>query len=184
MTAIRFYFKGERAGALFQRSVYRQADAVRASVRGAAIDAASEIEARGSADIAAGGNFGVRWTTGLHADVSEGGGHIRIGVRHDVPYFPVFEYGAIIHGKPLLWIPLSFATDAQGKRARDYPGALFRVDRAAGKAPLLLSADDKQPKYFGKESVNIPSKFHIREIVRSVAGELRAMYNARIRGKH
>jgi len=35
-----------------------------------------------------------------------------------------FQFGKVIHGKPLLFIPFSFAKDAQGVNARDY-GPLF-----------------------------------------------------------
>lgn len=87
----------------------------------------------------------------------------------------------MISGKPLLWIPLDFASDAKGVRARDYPGRLFRVDRA-GKAPLLLSDDG--PKYFGKEQVRIPKKWHLRQIAAQVSRKMnsyfkRAMRNGR-----
>lgn len=179
MTAVRFYTDASRAGPLFRRSVYRQADRVRSSMRGAARDAADTIVALGQGDIARAGNFGSRWTDGLHADVTEGGGNIRINVTHDVPYWSVFEHGATIAGRPMLWIPLSFATDAQGKRARDFPGRLFRVDRKTGGAPLLLSAEDKEPKYFGADEVTIPKKFHLTEITRSIAQRFADIYRAR-----
>jgi hypothetical protein len=53
-----------------------------------------------------------------------------------------------------------------------------------GKAPLLLSARDKKPKYFGKLSVRIPKKFHILEIGREVARKLKEFYRVRMsRGK-
>jgi len=133
--------------------------------------AAVLIEDRGRADIANAGNFGRRWTEGLKATVTQGGGNIRIRVTHDVEYWTVFQYGKVIRGKPLLWIPLSFADDAQGVMARDFPAPLFRVDRQ-GKAPLLISADDGQPKYFGKEQVKIPKKFHLVEIAAEVSRDL------------
>jgi hypothetical protein len=146
-------------------------------MREAAKDAKNEIEKRGRADIAAAGRFGSRWTDGFRVSVSEGGGHVRIEAKEAVPYWSVFQYGAIIHGKPLLWIPLSFADDAQGVRARDYPGQLFRVDRKGGKAPLLLTpGSPAKPKYFGKEFVTIPKKFHLLEIIRDVAKNFRNLY--------
>ncbi len=153
---------------------------MRAAARGAAQDAAEEIEEKGAKDIASAGNFGSRWTQGLHAKVSEGGGNIRVSVTHDVSYFSVFETGKIILGKPLLWIPLSFADDAQGVNARDYPGVLFRVDRKDGGAPLLLAAGKPaQVKYFGIDQVVIPRKFHIAEIAREASRKLKQFYAAR-----
>lgn len=148
---------------------------------GQAGKAASElILQRGRADISSAGKFGSRWTTGLTAPVTVEEDKIVISVRQQVSYWRVFEYGHITKGRPLLWIPLSFASDAQGKRASEY-GALFRVDRKGGKAPLLLSVKDKQPKYFGKSQVRIPKKFHIVQITHDVAGEFDALYRSAIR---
>jgi hypothetical protein len=181
MVGIRVYIDSERAGPLFKRAVTRQGDRVRAAARAAAHDAADEIKTRGDADIKSAGRFGSRWTDGFHVDVTEGGGNIRIAATEDVPYWRVFEYGAIIRGKPLLWIPLSFASDAQGIRASEYPGRLFRVDRA-GKAPLLLTpGKPAKPKYFGKASVTIPKKFHLIEITRDVSRRVKDFYRNRFK---
>lgn len=174
------YVSGERIGPLFHRGVERQGNRIRTAMREASWDAANEIEALGADDIEAAGNFGDRWTEGLHADVSEGGGNIRISVWNDVPYWTIFEYGGIINGKPLLAIPLSFAADAQGLYARNFPGGLFRIDRKDGGKPLLLSIVDRQPKYFLTPSVTMPKKFHIRDIVRKVAGEMRDYFKDRM----
>jgi hypothetical protein len=96
----------------------------------------------------------------------------------------VFEEGRIIRGNPLLWIPLSFADDAQGVMARDYPGQLFRIDRA-GKSPLLMASGGPggkaQPKYFGRESVTIPKKWHLREIAKQVSRRLGEFYREAMR---
>jgi hypothetical protein len=180
MVALRIFIDSERAGALFTRKNQQDVQAVKGAMRAAADEAADEIVASGRADMASAGNFGsARWQQGLHSMVQAfDNGNVRVDIMHDVPYFRVFQYGAVIHGNPLLWIPLSFASEAQGVRARDFPGRLFRVDRKSGAAPLLLSADDKQPKYFGKESVRIPKKFHIIEIARTVSRKLGALYKA------
>lgn len=175
LTTLRVYFDSDRAGPKFERSVFRQADIVRQAARTTAKETADDILALGRADIQSAGRFGSRWTQGLHAEVTEGGGSIRIAVTHDVPYWRVFEKGAVIHGRPMLWIPLSFAADAQRVWARDYPGGLFRVDRP-GKAPLLLSRESKEPKYFGKEFVTIPKKFHLGEITRKAARQMKELY--------
>ena len=145
---------------------------------GAATDQLAEsMVEKGREDIASAGNFGSRWTTeGLTSDVSGSGTTRTITIREAVPYWRVFQEGAVVQGKPLLWIPLSFAPEAQGVSAKDYPGRLFRVDRKSGGAPLLLSADDKQPKYSGHESVRIPKKFHLVEIVTAEAKTFGALY--------
>ena len=178
MTAIRIWFDRERQGPVFRRSLYRKADQVRTAARATADDVAQQIVKLGQSDISRAGNFGTRWTEGLHADVTQGGGNIRISVTHDVPYFSVFEYGKVIEGKPMLWIPLEFAETAKGVRARDYPNPLVRVDRKAGGAPLLLDIGVRPavPTYFGKESVTIPQKFHIRDIAKEAARRMREVF--------
>lgn len=177
MTTIRLYFDGERAGQKFERSVTRQGARVRNAMRAAAFDASEEIRELAAADMAAAGDFGPRWTGGLNVVITEGGGNIRMAFNHNVDYFSVFQYGKVIEGKPLLWIPLSFAEDAKGVLARNFPGGLFRVDRSKkGKAPLLLSYATRQPKYFGKESVTIPKKFHVIEIIQDVAKRIPAFF--------
>jgi hypothetical protein len=181
--SVRFRFNGQQIGREFQGLVAKQyVRQVKSALGKAATETADEIEIRGRADIRSAGRFGRRWTDGFHAKVRLAGNRYTIQVFDDVPYFNIFELGGTIRGKPMLWIPLSFATDAIGIRARDYPGGLFRVDRKAGGAPLLLSIKDKQPKYFGKESVRMPKKFHIRRIVREEAGQIGKRFRENING--
>lgn len=181
MTITIKYENGAQLGAKFRERIKRYDEKRIRAIQSAARRAAEEIEVEGRADIAAGGDFkSSRWQDGLHAKVSfESRADLNIRVTHDVKYWVVFEEGRVIHGKPLLWIPLDFAGDAQGVMARDYPGQLFRVDRP-GKAPLLLAGGgkghDAEPKYFGKESVRIPKKFHLREIARQVSRRLNQFY--------
>lgn len=187
MTTLRLYFQGERVGPLLRRATERTGDKVRSAMRATAAEAAAEIVTRGVEDIqSAPGNWGTRWTEGLQAQVTEGGGNIRIAVTHNIPYFNVFERGAIIRGKPLLWIPLPGSAaesavwsegEGTGIRARDFPGRLFRVDRKRDGLPLLLTwTKPAVPMYFGKESVTIPKKFHIIEIARDVANRMRETF--------
>lgn len=178
---VRAYVDEKQVGALFQRSSDRLARKGRDAIRAAAQDVADEIVRTGRIDIRNAGNFGRRWEDSLEAnvDVSEGGGNVRVNVTMDIFYWRVFEYGATIHGKPLLWIPLSFADVPPGTYARDY-GPLFRVDRKNGGAPLLLSPIDRKPKYFGKESVTIPKKFHLREIAERAVRRLPLLWRARL----
>ena len=177
MTTVRLYFDGQKVGQVFERSVFRQGARVRRAVRAAAFDASEEIREQVASDIAGAGNFGSRWTRGLNISITEGGGNVRMAFSHNVPYFNVFQEGRVIEGKPLLWIPLSFAEDAKGVYARNYPGGLFYVDRRkSGKAPLLLSKRTKEPVYFGKESVTIPKKFHVIEIIKAVSKKLPALF--------
>ncbi len=185
MTELRIYLDGERVGPLFRRATERRGKVVRDAVRGAAQDAADEIEEQGREDIASAGNFGSRWTEGFNAKVTEGGGSIRIEVTEDVPYWSIFEFGAVISGNPLLWIPFSDAKDAQGVWPRDYPTPLFRVDSKGGALPLLFSWQPGEktpavPVYFGKEQVVEPKKFHLRDIIRKVVKQLPALFRERL----
>lgn len=151
-------------------------DKQRRAVAGTARRLSSEIETAGRANIAAGGNFkSERWQQGFRAVVSfQGAGNAIIRVIHAVSYWKVFEFGAVILGKPLLWIPLGFSQAGQLMvRARDFPGQLFRVDRKRG-APLLMNKDG--PQYFGKESVRIPRKWRLRDTVRRIARNTATYY--------
>jgi hypothetical protein len=182
MPELRFQFDGDAIGRRFNRAIRQQADRVKQALKGTAEDAKQEILKKGRADIASAGNFGSRWTDGLHVEVKQddASGDATIDVSHDVPYFLVHEKGALIRGKPLLAIPMSFAPDAKGVLARNYPGGLFRVDRKAGGAPLLLSRRTGEVKYFLRQQVRIPKRFHLLEIIRDVAKRMREFYFSRI----
>lgn len=178
MTALRITFKNEQLGSRVKRVMTRNGERVREAMRLTAQQAADEIKRLGDLDIRGAGKFSTRWTDAYTVKVGEGGGSIRIRVNMGIPYWRVFQFGAVIQGKPLLWIPLSFASDAQGVMARDYPAPLFRVNRKVG-APLLLTpGKPAQVKYFGIDQVRIPKKFHLREISANVAKTLQAKYRA------
>lgn len=176
MTITFKYENGDKLGRKFSYGVSKFREKAIKSAQAVARQCKDEIEYRGRNDIRAGGNFGsARWQEGFHAKLSyQSRGDMSIRITHDVPYWLVFEEGRTIYGKPLLWIPLHFATDAWGVRARDFPGKLFRVDRKNGKAPLLH--DGHEPKYFGKESVTIPKKWHLREITKDVSRSVNQKY--------
>lgn len=162
-----------------EAAAVRIKERIEKALAAAAEQLAENILQEGRSDISGAGNFGARWTEGLTAEV-DGDGNIRtITLRQAVPYWRVFQYGAIIQGQPLLWIPF----EKGGPRARDYPGRLFRVPRdptlmrrKGGGAPLLMSADDKQAKYHGHESVTIPKKFHLVEIARAQSKTMGALF--------
>lgn len=181
MSGLTIRFKNTRMGAQFKAAQTRTYQRIHAALGATATQAADEIKSRGDADIRSAGKFGPRWTDSFHSTARLRGADYSVLTSSDIFYFGVFEFGKVIHGQPLLWIPLSFAADAQGVRARDYPGGLFRVDRKRGGAPLLLSVATGQPKYFGRESVRIPRKFHIRDICKDVARKLKTIYSRNLR---
>ncbi len=182
---VRLFLAGERVGPQLARSASKNLRKIIDAERGAAEDVIDYVVPLASADISKAGKFGARWSDGFKGKRTEGGGFIKVtfSMPSDPPmkYWRVFEFGAVIHGKPMLWIPLSFAKDALGIRARDYPGKLFRVNRKNGKAPLLAVGKPFAPKYFGKESVTIPKKFHLTQIIREGAKKLKLFYSDRMK---
>jgi len=157
---------------------------VREAMHGAAAVTAQETQAKCRADIAKAGNFGTNWTNRLTSNVKDTATGVDVVTTYDGELWRTFQTGRVVRGKPLLWIPLSFS-DARGIRSSEYPGELVRVDRAGGKAPLLISTTDGQPKYFGKESVTIPKKFHLIEIAQAEGAEIGNRYEqsfARLHG--
>ncbi len=123
-------------------------------------------------DIAGAGKFGSDYTDQLSVTV-EG---TKITTRIDAPGAALFERGGVIHGKPLLWLPIS-GTDAEGIQASNYGDKLFSVNRKAGGVPLLFSVKDHAPKYFGVPSVTISKKFHIAEIEQRVMAGFREIFD-------
>jgi hypothetical protein len=175
---------GENIGRQLSQRAKQWSDRIIRATRDAARETAAFIKEEGDRDISEAGNFGPRWNEAFRATVQESdqGRVININVTFAIPYWTVHEYGAVIKGRPLLWIPFSDAADAQGVNARDYPGRLFRVprdpdemQRKDGGAPLLFSYDG-EPKYSGHESVTIPRRFHIRDVIRSSAIVFRGLY--------
>lgn len=160
---------------IIQRNTQTNVVRLQAALSAAANMAASMIEEGARDDIASAGNFGSRWTEGIHCRVDPlSDMTYQLTTYHDIPFADVFEEGATIIGHPLLWIPLS-GTDAEGISASDYPGALVSGNKNT--KPLLFSVADKMPKYFGTESVTIPQKFHIGEVVTSVMSNFRQVFD-------
>jgi hypothetical protein len=139
----------------------------------------SMIKTAADADISSAGNFGPRWTDGLHVNIEGAAPNMRLYMTHDIDYASIFQEGGTIQGNPLLWIPLS-GTDAAMNRARamDYPGGVRggRGGRKGGR-PLLFSVTDHKPKYFGVDSVTIPKKFHLEDDVNNVMSNFRSVFS-------
>lgn len=171
---------GDKVGTNFRKKVSKFSERQIKAVQTAANEATDAILIEGRENIAAGGNFSSqRWQEGLQVKKSfRGRADVVLRITHAVKYWKVFEYGARILGKPLLWIPLDFARVPKGLRAKDYPEPLFRIDRP-GKAPLLLSKSG--PKYFGKESVTIPRKWHLRSTIAKVSRRMNRFYKEAMR---
>jgi len=108
-------------------------------------EAADVAKARGRASIAAAG-FSKKWQNALRTNVyPRGRDSMRAAalIYHKVPYAQVFEEGAIIHGKPLLWLPLPNAPFGSGgkrispSKFRQQTGSPLYAIRRPGKPPML-----------------------------------------------
>lgn len=164
---------------------------------GAISDAASILKTKVRADIAAAG-FGPKWQSALRVNTypAKPSMGAALFLFHRIPYSDVFEEGATIRGKPLLWLPLHDAPKGASGRAISarqliathaggYTG-LIPV-RRAGRAPLLfgVTADKKRspkPLYVGISSVTIRKKFHVASITQEVANQLPDLYSKNLKG--
>jgi hypothetical protein len=140
-----------------QKGALQTAAQVRARMLETANAASAEILQRGRADISGAGKFGSRWTQGLTADISEQKDTVTITVREAVPYWTVFQYGKVIHGRPLLY---------------------FKPDR-----PILVRGKETNPAVISKYSVTIPKKFHLIEICHDVGQRLGQLYRVTTSGR-
>lgn len=179
--ALRIVFADPKASVQYKAAMTRTLRGIARASSLATRASAKLIRSRGQADIAQAGQFGARWQEGLIVEATPASGFFisnQITIGHDQIGARNFEFGGTIQGKPLLWIPLSFS-DAKGKRAKDYPGGLFRVERKSGGPPLLLSRLDHKPKYVGKPRVVIKQKWHLRDISENVmSSEFPTLYNS------
>jgi len=161
---------------------------VRDAMREAAMETRDFMMARGAEDIAEAGNFGERWQEAFTVDTEETQRTIRLTARMDakeppVIYWPVFEYGKTIEAKNAsgyMWLPFIGATGVRDQDGsiwpRDYGTEnLYRRTSKAGNE-VLFDRETNEPKYLGKESVTIPKKFHLHEIMREEAVKAKAAF--------
>lgn len=177
----------------------------------AATDAILEVrqtfETAARANIAAAG-FSRRWQTGYRVLKFPRGAKPAIDVAafgyHKIGYANVFERGAKVSGKPLLWLPLPGAPKKIGREKvtpklyAQKVGPLQYVSRP-GKAPLLLGKKSGRgkklslkslrrgasgagktsmvPLFVGLKAVSIGSKFDISAVAERVAARLPEIYH-------
>lgn len=182
-------FRVERRG-----SFKSLADDIRepiATAATAAVRQASEIAKRdGRASIASAG-FSAKWQKALQDKVfPEQGTSMSPAavIFHKIPYANVFEDGAIIAGKPTLYLPITGAPlpTARGGRKMtpklyvQQVGPLVPIKRPG--RPTLLAGKGKGtkgkvvPLFFGISTVSINQKFKIVEAVRRAAARLGEFY--------
>lgn len=164
---------------------------------GALVQVANDAVAEGKKQIAASGRFsdslrrtlraGPTWVTGLKArmqDAKTGGGESSLQAKaivfHEIGLAGIFEFGATIAGKKLLWIPLN----PRAPPARRSGKALVSGITVKGTPALFDAADpkrDRKPLYIGVPTVRIPKKWHIIEIVRKHFQQLGRLFLNRIK---
>jgi len=82
----------------------------------------------------------------------------------------VFQEGATIKGKPLMWIPTRKGTPPPGKSGKKLTFGTIKG------VPLAFDAEDhnrkRKPLYIGVPRVVIPKKFHLNEIIEANAEKI------------
>jgi hypothetical protein len=149
------------------------------AAQGAVKDAAAEAVKQGRAQIAAAG-FSARWQRGLQSKFLPGDPDkpARL-IFHRVGFMSVFERGATISGKPLLWLPIEENLPASVHSPRQYGGKL--VSATIGGKPFLFSPDDyKKALFVGVKQVKIRKRFALLDLFKSVAARLPEFLKKRI----
>jgi hypothetical protein len=135
-------------------------------------DVAAESVQEGRSNIAAAGAGFTRaqWQSGLQyrtSGATDGGEpslQAKAVIFHKYGIAGVFEHGAVIQGKPMLWIPTTHGAPTASRSGKKLTSAT--IDGT----PMLFDANDKdrhrKPLYIGVKSVTIPDKFSVTEIVK------------------
>lgn len=139
---------------------------------------AEDVQREGRADIAAAGRFSGDWISGFTYKITKSSGVETIVFSHSKKLWRIFQKGAIIRGKPLLWIPI----DPGGPRAKKYPGRLFQVKGRKKRDTPILMSDDGRVRYIGVKQARIKRKFHLLKIIRDEARKLRHQFEEAMKG--
>ena len=140
----------------------------------------------GRKDIAGAGRFGPKWQSGLQYRTKDAGEEnapslqAKAIIFHRYGIAGVFEHGATIQGKPLLWIPTTRGAPAASKSGKKLVSATVR-----GK-PMLFDASDRdrqrKPLYIGVPQVRIRKQFHITEIVKQHVARIAQVFIKHFKG--
>jgi hypothetical protein len=191
--ALRLQFSGDGSGA-FERSVIEGIlDPIKEAAEGAMREAADLIRQRGRQNIASAG-FSQRWQEGFGVAMREPRGDeafaISLQVFHRIGFASIFEGGGVIHGRPLLWLPIEANLPPRARGRRWTPRAYARevgplASVRGARRPLLVGRprgrDKAVPVFFGVPSVTIPDKFDINEIVEDVMSDFERLYDKHLK---
>jgi hypothetical protein len=203
---LKFTFAGaaEVARKAFEAHEKRMTRAATAAIRGAGELAKSG----GRASIAAAG-FSAKWQNALRVTYYPKSGDSLTAaayIYHKIDYANVFEQGAVISGKPYLWIALPGAVPPSSRRS-DHPmppaeyqeriGELVTVE-VAGHPPMLFdkyvkiedrrtrrekrAGDQRKPRYVGVPTVDIGKRFDIRGSAARASAALPGFYQQAMTG--
>ena len=139
-------------------------------------ETAEQAVQEGRSNIAAAGKFTGKWQTGLQFKMqdADAGGEPSLQAKalvfHSYGLASVFEFGATIEGKPLLWIPTTPGAKSAGRSGKKLVSATVRG------TPMLFDANDKdrkrKPLYIGVPAVTIRKRFNIINIIKQNAERL------------
>jgi len=166
---------------LFQKDAFSKAmkeamapvqDAATAAVK----EAAETAVQQGQADIATSGRFGSKWVKGLkykfyRSDPRNPKVTAAALVYHKNPITGVFEYGATIQGKPILWLPIEDNAGGVTTPKRYKRGKLVSVN-VRNKPPMLFDKTRRVPVFVGVPQSSLEKRWHIMAIVERAASRL------------
>ena len=117
-------------------------DPIRRAATGAMKDLSETAKMQGRAEISRAG-FSKRWQNTLRSEAypkRDFSANAAVWLYHRIPYAGVFEEGARIRGKPLMWVPLS-STPKIGRNKpltpKSFAAAYGKLVPMRGKQPLL-----------------------------------------------
>jgi hypothetical protein len=149
--------------------------ALRETAANAVQEGRTNIASAGPGFAKSGWQSGLQYRTKGAAEGGEPSLQATAIIFHKYGIAGVFEHGATIQGKPLLWIP----TQEGGPRA-SRSGKKLTSATVRGK-PMLFDANDKdrdrKPLYIGVPSVRIPKKFRIGEIIKEHAAKIAELFS-------
>lgn len=162
------------------------ADAVRGITRAlelAVKDTAKLAVKQGRANIAAAG-FSSRWQRGVKSKfyANRRTGNPAAVISDRMPFVEVFEKGADITGKPLLWLPVEKNLPKGVKSPRQYGRKLVSVN-VSGKPPMLFDPNNRLlgPLFIGTRSVHIRKRFDLVRVWTEAASHLDEFLEQRLR---
>lgn len=130
----------------FEKAFKEKYGIVAKAATGAIKDGAAQAKTRGRAAIGSGG-FGRRWQNALRVEVYPRSGqsvNAAMYIHHNIPYSSVFQTGATLRGRRLLWLPVPGAPLKIGPRRmtpanyQSLVGPLHFVENP-GRRPLLAA---------------------------------------------